>query len=387
MMENLLDKIKNKENLFITGPAGSGKSFLIKEITNLNKGLNIAITSSTGISSINIGGITVHSFLGLGIETNVEQIVSSFKFKRKLAELRILDILIIDEISMINSNLFDAIHSILCYAKQSKSPFGGIQVICLGDFFQLPPVKGDYAFKSKYWKLLNAVNINKIYRQKDKTFIDLLNKVRIGEIDEDDILRLNNKLIDKTHKFDDKLYLFPKNKEVDELNSAKFKEISENNEIKTYYMDLINTTNFTLIPDVLKLCKKSKVILLINLDLERGLVNGSVGIVKGFMGELPIVEFENGITETIKKFIWTSKDKTKRISQIPLKLAYALSIHKSQGMTLENAVIDLKNCFIHGQLYVALSRIKTLDGLYIINFDKKSIIVDEDVKAYYKTIQ
>uniref|UniRef100_A0A6C0J8I3 AAA+ ATPase domain-containing protein n=1 Tax=viral metagenome TaxID=1070528 RepID=A0A6C0J8I3_9ZZZZ len=386
MTDDVLEFINSHKCVFVNGPAGSGKSYLIKEIVKSNEGLNIAITSSTGISSTSIGGITVHSFLGMGVDTDVEQIVASFKFKQKLVDLRILDILIIDEISMISSNLFDTIHNILCYTKRSTLPFGGIRVICLGDFFQLPPVKGDYAFKSKYWSLLKPVNMNKIYRQTDQKYINLLNKVRIGEIDEDVISILNSKLIDKTHKLDDKLYLFPRNKEVDAINTIKFKEISNLNEIKTYHMDLHNTTNFTLIPNILKLCKRCKVILLINLDQERGLINGSVGIVKGFMGDLPIVEFENGITETIQKFIWTSKDKTKRISQIPLKLAYALSIHKSQGMTLENAVIDLKDCFIHGQLYVALSRIKNLDGLYIINFDKKSIIVDEDVKKYYKTI-
>tara|TARA_B100000073_G_scaffold272866_2_gene232608 strand:- start:488 stop:1732 length:1245 start_codon:yes stop_codon:yes gene_type:complete len=382
--------MENGQNVFITGGGGVGKSFLIKYFIQNNYG-NIAITSTTGISAIIIGGTTLYSYLGIGLGTSsVSKIVSNIR-KKKFYRDRWCDLhtLIIDEVSMLNPELLDKIHEIAQILRRNMKPFGGIQMILSGDFCQLPCIKSEmFCFEAESWQYIkHTVYLDEIIRQKDTDFQQCLNEIRLGNTPEN-VRNIINKRVGI--KIDKKLdikptKLYPLNRSVDSVNNKKLdKLINKNGTIFEYELEYKNHTKRKIDPEKminslpvvknLNLTEDCQVMLIYNLDIDRGLINGSRGIVTKFVDDLPVVKFMNGEEITINYHEWEIEEKGQKIvtiSQIPLRLGYAFSIHKSQGCTIDYAEIDLSNLFEYGMGYVALSRVKSLEGLFIkkINWD------------------
>jgi len=400
------------ENVFITGCGGTGKSETIKLFMTVYKNERvIGCTSTTGISALIFGGSTLHSYLGLGIGTgSVDSmsmgILRNSKLRKKWNDL---EILVIDEVSMLDPILFDKIEQVARSVRRNEKPFGGVQLILSGDFLQLPPVKSDdFCFDAKSWAkcVTHTVYLTEIIRQSDKTFQDCLNNVRLGNITKSVKKILNSRVgVEITNEYGIKpTKLYSTNASVDYINQEELDKLAGDGvEFYEYEMDhtfssgvknrkyiLEKYIKSSIVPETLQLCKGAQVMLLFNLDIASGLANGSRGIVTNFDNDLPIVKFNNGKEMIIDYHDWDIEDdgkKQMRIVQIPLKLAWVITIHKSQSMSLDIAEIELSRCFEYGQAYVALSRIKTLDGLSIINdidFDK--LIAHPKSLEYYENL-
>eukprot|EP01133_Synstelium_polycarpum_P020257 gene20257-24289_t len=381
----VLDRVLEGKNLFFTGGAGTGKSFLLRVIVGRLQALHgrsLHVTASTGIAAFNISGKTLHSFAGVGlgegeIKENLDKVMTN---NHAVKRWRAASVLIIDEISMISLKLFNMIDRIGRVVRATDKPFGGIQVIISGDFAQLPPVfKKDggsmqYCFQSTTWSTFaaNSMVLTKIIRQKDTRFIDLLNRVRFGRATQDDLDTINGVCVRPLCTQDGILptVLYPRNVDVDKLNKEQLATLDEHKQIYVA-VDVGDPVMKGKLDDltakgVLELCIGAQVMLLINLSFDDGLVNGSRGVVVGFYKDnLPIVRFQSGIEVEISTHTWSIANDTQSASrcQIPLALAWALSIHKSQGMTIDKLSISLDGVFTNGQTYVALSRAVGLDGL------------------------
>ena len=425
-------------NIFITGPGGTGKSALIKKIYlhALEHGKNIQVTALTGCAAILLGceAKTLHSWAGIGLANKpTNEIVSSIiKNSKKKANWKRVDILVIDEVSMMSKKLFDLIYQIAYEVRKDYRPFGGMQVIFSGDFFQLPPVgnrddddTSKFCFESENWNktftLENQVQLVKIFRQKDEKYTDILNQVREGRIKKSS----NNLLTKMVGKPIPENYiikptkLFPIKTSVEIINNeamsclsteiieykikkhynlpiltkmerdkrALFNHIEIENELEYLILNSNFDTN-------LKLKIGAQVMCTINvMDEIRDRIiicNGSQGIiVKIDVGlQCPVVRFNNGLEMTMGYHI-THSEKIPGIgiSQVPLILAWAVTIHKSQGATLDAAEIDVgRGIFECGQTYVALSRVKSLEGLFLTSYDPTKIKINRKVKEYYEKL-
>lgn len=401
-------------NVFLTGQAGSGKTAIIKLFyKQYSKIKKIGITSTTGTSAILISGFTLHSYLGIGIgNLSVENLYmkiknSSFIFKRWLE----LNILIIDEISMLNPDLFDKLELIARKLRNNEKPFGGIQLILTGDFLQLPCINSDkFCFEAKSWNncIDYVICLKNIFRQSDEIFQKCLNEIRIGKLTENTISilksRINVKLSSNFGIIPTKLYAL--NRDVDKENQKELdKLLLKNEDLDFYQYELeykILKKGLKFVEEkiqknciavqTLELCIGAQVMLICNLSLESGLANGSRGVVIAFDKEtnFPIVKFLSGMERIIELYTWTIEENNTKIlsiTQIPLKVSFAISIHKSQGITIDFAEIDLGNVFEYSQAYVALSRIKNLEGLSIKNLDISKIIVNPKAVEFYESLE
>lgn len=408
----------NGKNIFITGPGGSGKSHVINLFVNYYKNNvenlenKLYVTSSTGLSSLLINGITINQYSGIGTgEKDVEYYVKNIQKKKPVRERwKHTDVLIIDEISMINSKIFEKLDIIAQKIRKNSSPFGGIQIICSGDFLQLPPVKSnEFCFESFTWDITidKIFYFDKIIRQTNIEFQDVLNKIRVGKIDNDvkGVLEScrNRKLENKDGIIP--TLLFSKKDIVKKYNDAKLEELINDGkktvtynseyvfsskikeEVKSDYITLINS-QFN-IEDSIVLSKYSQVMLNVN-NLEEGLANGSRGIIIDFSeNNNPIVQFLNGKVLEIKRKDYKLEENKDSITkkQIPLIHAWAITIHKAQGMSLEYVQTDIgKSIFEYGQAYVVLSRIKTLEGLSLIDIDYTKIKANPKVINFYESL-
>ena len=391
--------ILDGKNVFITGSSGTGKSAIIKNFVKdikYKKHIKFAITSTTGTSAIIIGGTTIHSYLGIGlgrddIDVLYDKICSKKYIKKKWTQLHIL---IIDEISMLQPYLFEKIERLARMIRENDKPFGGIQLILTGDFLQLPAIKCDkFCFESETWKecIYETVYLTQIIRQSDTVFQNCLNNIRIGNLDDETLKvlesRLDKKLDNKDGIIPTKLFSLRDN--VDFVNNQELGKLAEDDrQFYSYNMEvniikkskkylLNNIRKYCNVNQELELCLGAQVMLCKNLDFEKKLVNGSRGIIIGFdRDDLPIVKFINGITQVIDFETWEIEDNDEvvaEIYQVPLKVAFAISIHSCQGSTLDYVEINLGNIFEYGQAYVALSRVKNLEGLSVSNLDPKLI--------------
>lgn len=411
MNKELKELIEKGCNIVLSGAAGTGKSYQVhKIIEKYGKDKNIALTSTTGIAATNINGQTLHSFLNLGMikSDDVKKEIARIIYNpwAKWEQVKQTDILIIDEISMCDGFLFDIVEETLREVRKSSEPFGGVQVILVGDCYQLPPVESNtkgFFFESSSYAFGNfkPVLLKKIYRQNDKKFIDCLNRIRLAEHTDNDIEFLKERQFpEMNYALLDTTCLYPTNSEADILNNYRLDELDCNSEIQLKSKDTHYTNpslmgfkkdynKFMRAPEILKLREGARVILLNNLNVKKGLCNGSIGTFRRKKGDLLICEF-NGIECSIPKAKFEIHEKSKLVferEQYPLALGWAVSIHKSQGMSLDSVAIDFSRIFAPHQAYVALSRAKTYDGLYLKNLTKNSIFIDPKVVDYMKSLE
>ncbi|WPR75208.1 ATP-dependent DNA helicase [Algoriphagus sp. NG3] len=399
-------------SVFITGKAGTGKSTLLKYFRSKTE-KKIIVLAPTGIAAINVSGQTIHSFFKIAPKLFDEDVVIQKDYKR--SELfKSLDIIIIDEISMVRADLMDAIDKALRVNRGSNIPFGGVQMVFFGDLYQLPPVVTNdlkeyfeehfgspYFFAAKVFKThsFSVIELEKIFRQKDPVFISLLNNVREGRIQGLDISTLNKRLNSNFQPLDEELFitLASTNQIADNENQRKLSLLST--PVLSYWASVegdFERKNFPT-DEELKLKVGSQVMLLKN-DPDRRWVNGSIGKVVELSPERVLVEV-NGDEYSLEQAVWESIEykydrKTKKVkpiikgsfTQFPLKLAWAVTIHKSQGKTFDKVVIDLGfGAFAHGQTYVALSRCTSFEGIVLKSQVRpRDIIVDSVVKEFMK---
>lgn len=409
-----VDRIAEGKNVFITGPAGTGKSFLLNYLKDEYKTKSLHITASTGIAAINVGGQTLHSWAGLGLgnlplnETirNILSVKGTFLRKK----LRSAKMLAIDEISMISAEVFDMLNNLLKAVRQNEKPFGGIQLILFGDFLQLPPVNREngeifFCFESEAWQeaQIETIILKDIFRQSEKDLVNLLNNLRFGELTKYDLelLRGRFKKEDPDKTFEATI-LGTHNIQVEKINLSKLDCI--NGYEKTYkakFEGKPEKIEFLrrncIVPEELTLKIGAQVMMLKNTFVKEGVINGSIGIIRSFDNKkgYPVVEFTNGALLTIAPNEWAvSKfnENTAQVEveammiQIPLVLAWAITVHKSQGMTLEKIRCNLGSAFAEGQVYVAISRVKSLEGLFIESFNINNVKINKKVIEFYKSL-
>jgi ATP-dependent DNA helicase PIF1 len=406
--ELALKYITNDENILLTGPAGTGKTALIKYFVKM-QGMyrTIATTSTTGTSAILIGGTTLHSYLGIllgtgTVENLYDRISGSKLYTNRWTKL---ETLIIDEVSMLHPQLLDKLEELARKLRRNEHAFGGIQLVLSGDFLQLPCIGTDkFCFQSKSWEKckFKIVNFKEIVRQSDPNFQKCLNFIRMGEINDFVKSILEPRVgLTLTNQYGIKpTKLYSKNVDVDKINDEELDKLAQDSRVFLKYEIKVIKYKFDadpekikkncLAPYVLELCVGAQVMLLVNLDLANGLANGSRGVIREFINECPVVTFLNGQVRIIKQHNWEIEDngvKIFDIYQIPLKVAYAISIHKSQGSSLDYAEVEIKNIFEYGQGYVALSRVKSLEGLSIISIDYNKILSHPKAIEFYKNIK
>lgn len=392
-------KILNGKNVFITGPGGTGKSFLIhKFLKEHGDNTRILLTSTTGISAVNIGGTTIHSALGLGLgDKSIKRLKTNIKSNPSyLYKWQNTNILIIDEISMMHPDLFDKIEHLARLLRENNAPFGGLQIVLTGDFLQLPVVNSSkFCFESDSWKYIdNTIFLTEIIRQEDIKFQNCLNNIRVGNIT-NEVKEILNSRVEVKLKNDYGILptcIYTTNKDVDFINEIELEKINEPNYV--YEMEIANKikigniSKFCIASPKLTLCVGAQVMLIKNLDLNSGLANGSRGIVVRFTDDdLPVVKFLNGVECVVGYSDWRYGNSVSKpeivIFQIPLKLAWCITVHKSQGLTLDLCELNLSNIFEYGQGYVALSRVKNLEGLNIINIDYDKLKAHPKALSYY----
>lgn len=393
-----LSILKLGHTTFLTGAAGAGKSYVLREYIKYLKEhkVNYAVTASTGIASTHINGQTIHAWSGIGIKSHLTAYdLDTLEEKQPLyKKWNSTSVLIIDEVSMLHASFIDMLNTLGKHMRRSDKPFGGLQVIFTGDFFQLPPVTrgvvdGDiFAFTSAAWKEARPVicYLTEQFRQDDDALTSLLNAIRSGDIEEDHYTLLESRT--KTPHKDDHIKLYTHNENVDSINEEAFQKLK--GEIRSFHMttkgkaSIVETLKKNcLAPEVLNLKIGAKVICIKNAQ-DRSYVNGSMGEVTSFDKDgSPVVILLNGKRVTILPDSWKIEEEGKvraELQQLPLRLAWAITVHKSQGMTIDKAEIDLSRAFASGQGYVALSRLTSLDGLYLKGFTKQALHIIERVR-------
>lgn len=432
--QKAIDKFINKENIFITGPGGSGKSAVIRKIVEHadKTGIRYQVCGLTGCASVLLkcGAKTLHSWSGIGLGKGAIEIVShkvaANKYKRN--NWRDVDLLIIDEVSMMSEHLIELLDMTAKKCRKNNRLFGGLQVIFSGDFYQLAPV-GDrddeskkthnFCFESPLFDQLfphdNKICFDEIFRQTDNTYTKILNQIRVGKISKKSIKTLSERVGRKYTGTDIKpTRIYPLKKLVNKLNTVSMSKLTGSErkfKIEAAPIPDINSfKELNITPDQIKseieylknnvscdktlvLKKGAQVMCVVNMEVDgssASICNGSQGVVEDFdsITGYPVVKFRNGITKLIKPHSWDSElYPNVSVLQIPLILAWAITIHKAQGASIELAEIDVGNSvFACGQTYVALSRVVSLDGLYLTSFNYKKIKVSSKVKKFYSNL-
>jgi ATP-dependent exoDNAse (exonuclease V) alpha subunit len=418
-----LEILKRGHNAFITGAAGSGKTFLLNRYINYLKRNNIeaAITASTGIAATHIGGLTIHSWTGLGVrDTLDERTVKDLKDRYYLkSRYKKAEVLIIDEISMLSGNTLDLIDFLFREFKNTNLPFGGIQTVLCGDFFQLPPVRrvnlsfggspvqtgkryrdhslfsddndSPFAFRSRAWQELGLkiCYLDEQHRQNDSDFIDVLNAIRNNAVTSRERKHLENRIESSSAKKTEQTKLYCLNADVDLENALELKKIPGKERV--YKMEARGGNNLVetvkrgcLAPEVLKLKAGARVMFVKN-NFEEGYVNGTLGVVEDLDEDRITVFASNGRRFDVGLANWIIEENGRikaEIIQYPLRLAWAITVHKSQGMSLDAARIDLTRSFEKGMGYVALSRVRSLKGLSLAGFNENALQVNEEVLTF-----
>ncbi|MEI6305025.1 MAG: PIF1 family DEAD/DEAH box helicase [Candidatus Taylorbacteria bacterium] len=425
--------LKTGKNVFVTGAAGSGKTYVINQYIKYLKSHNIpiGITASTGIAATHMGGVTIHSWTGIGISDSlsdfqVDEIAEKKYVKTKIEAAKVL---IIDEVSMLHHFRLDMVDQVLRRIKKSEKPFGGIQVVLCGDFFQLPPIsrfgepQSRFIYESSAWKhgKFTVCYLGDNYRQVNDPSLDILNDIRSGEVSEQSYELLMSRSVgnisgrresagedggesedgdseDDSSTAEDSIStkLYTHNIDVDSMNDGELIKMSGYESIyemmskgKKPLVEALKKS--CLAPEKLRLKKGARVICVKN-NFDEGYVNGTLGVIVscGF-GIDPVIhtastpDHPEGRRITIAKATWAIEDSGKilaEITQYPLRLAWAITVHKSQGMSLDSVEVDLSKSFEPGMGYVALSRVRTLAGLKILGINETALRVNPFVLEY-----
>ncbi len=391
-----LNILKSGQNVFITGSAGTGKTYLLNQYIQYLKERQIypTIVAPTGIAASHLKGQTIHSFFALGIRDSVvdngyvEFLLEKSYLKSRFKKLKIL---IIDEISMVSPEIFASMDKVLRAFKNSPKPFGGVQVVISGDFFQLPPVSREFkekrfAWQSPVWKSLELKScyLQEKFRQSDERLIEVLDDIRTGSVSEK-----SRELLDACYKKElntdfTPTKLYTHNIDVDRINLEELDKLDGKLQIFKYTSkgsakNIEKIFKTSLVLEELTL-KKDAIVIFIKNNPEKGYVNGTTGVVVGFEADIPIVKIVSGQKIRVIAEDWTIENEAGEsiatVSQLPLRLAWAMTIHKSQGMTLDAAEIDLSKTFEVGQGYVALSRIRSIDGLRLMGLNEMALRVE-----------
>lgn len=404
--EAALAMLKKGGNVFLTGEPGSGKTHTINRFTewlDANR-KRYAVTASTGIAATHINGQTIHSWSGIRIKSNLtaRQIETMLSDEYVYARLLNTDVLIIDEVSMLDAQFIDDLDAVLRAARDTLEPrpFGGIQIVFVGDFFQLPPVTKDrkmrFAFEAKSWQeaKLAVCYLHEQHRQSDQTFLQILSDMRAGTLSEYGKGFLKARMVPPKES-GVKTHLFTHNMEVDYLNNMMLGRID--GAVTTFTMRtrgipflVGKLKDSCLSPEKLDL-KIGATVMFTRNNFDDGYVNGTIGTVTGYdFNGWPIVESKSGNRYTARPAEWSFQEhgeEKARITQVPLKLAWAITVHKSQGMSLDEAIIDLSKTFEYGQGYVAISRVRSLEGLILEGMNDMVFQMHPKVVEYDKELR
>ena len=408
--------------MFLTGAPGAGKTYVLNQFVKQarQRGASVAVTASTGIAATHLNGQTIHSWSGVGVaQVMTDTLLKQIKTRRG-KRIRATDILVIDEISMMHAWLFDMVDQACRAVRRSPEPFGGLQVVMSGDLFQLPPVSNTrrdrelvapppelVAMRERYakagrnpngfvtesliWPELNPVvcYLTEQHRQDTGQLLDVLTDIRQGTVTDTDRQALDTRIGVEPAGNDVAISLYPNNRQADALNDSKLAQINEPEHRfeaeSSGQVSLIKRLKSTMLaPEMLSLKVGAAVMALRN-DTNQQYVNGSLGTVVDFVstteGEYPMVDFENGHTVIMQPAAWEMMDGETvlaSVKQVPLRCAWAITIHKSQGMTLDRARMDLRRTFAPGMGYVALSRVESMDGLYLDGINERAFLVSPE---------
>ena len=420
--QEVMDNIQNGNNVFMTGPGGCGKSFLVKQIYNwaTSQGKRVSVCALTGCAAVLLQckAKTLHSWSSIGLasgpDKDVVRRVLKVHHRRKNWEQ--VDLLIIDEVSMLSHKILSILDTIARIVRRNRAPFGGIQLLLSGDFYQLPPVgepgdenSGKFCFENPLWEDLFCrggveIMLHTMFRQTNPVYVDILNNIRAGKLTKKGFRTLQSRCVpcDRTDIRPTKL--LPLRRSVNSINHTEMEKLT--GAVKTYKMrhkkktsddtasksqvdnELKHLRNSVMVEDELVLKLGAQVMCTYNIEVEGpdSIVNGSCGVVTAFSEDgLPIVTFVNGVVRKMDFQVWASESvKGVSIQQVPLILAWALTIHKCQGASLDLVEIDVgRSIFECGQTYVALSRVRSLEGLYLSSFEPDRIRIHKKVQEYY----
>src|SRR3989344_482068 len=413
--EQALAILKTGANVFLTGEPGAGKTHTINQYASYlrTRGIEPSITASTGIAATHIGGTTIHSWSGVGIRTYLDKYaldkISTTEYLTK--RVRRAKVLVIDEVSMLGPETFSMVEAVCREIRQNNDAFGGLQVILVGDFFQLPPIvksqdenvgarlalplptqtpKARFAYDSPAWKKTNPMvcYLTEQHRQDDNNFLELLSAIRRNSFNDEHLSQLETRKITDDNMPDKAVKLYTHNLNVDRTNDAMLETFSGHPvtfTMKTKGAPMLIETlqRGCLSPYNLVLKVGAKVMFTKN-NPKEGYVNGTLGTVEAFdkFVGLPLVRTHDGRLIAVDKMDWSVEENGRpraTISQLPLRLAWAITVHKSQGMSLDEAVVDLSGVFEYGQGYVALSRVRRLKGLHLLGWNERAFQVHPEV--------
>ena len=445
-----LDILKTGQNVFITGPAGSGKTFVVNQYIKYLKEhkVPVGITASTGIAATHMGGVTIHSWAGIGVrddlsDYDIEEIAEKSYIRKRIEDTQVL---IIDEVSMLHGFRLDLVERVVRHIKAKKNtenlPFGGMQVVLCGDFFQLPPVTRENIFQaqgeflqrrfpipgenedgiqymedgqpvtkfvygSESWRSgdFTVCYLSEQFRQTDDASISILNEIRAGQVSEKSMELLRGRFREKNRSAAFETFettrLFTHNVNVDTVNDRELTKVKGTEYIyemrskgRLPLVEMLKKS--CLAPELLRLRKGARVMCVKN-NFEQGYVNGTLGTVLScgpgippVIQTTPSLEYPSGRKITIEEATWKIEDDGKilaELTQYPLRLAWAITVHKSQGMSLDSVEVDLSRSFEPGMGYVALSRVRTLAGLSILGMNETALKVHPDVLEYDAVLQ
>jgi ATP-dependent DNA helicase PIF1 len=396
--EQALSILKTGGNVFLTGEPGAGKTYVLNQYIDWlsTSQIAVAVTASTGIAATHIGGMTIHSWSGIGARDTLDQyaldyIASNEKTVRRVKKARVL---VIDEVSMLDGRILDMVETVCRTIKQSGDAFGGMQVVLVGDFFQLPPVAGRgemprFAFESRAWESSHFVTcyLTEQHRQEDDLLLGLLGAIRRNDVEESHYTLLGEQT-EIGYPDIEPTKLYTHNSDVDTVNLAHLRSLAGQG--RTFAMESLGNKQLVeqlvkncLSPQALELREEAMVMCTRN-NFEAGYVNGTLGRVMKFDRDdgYPWIMTSDGREIKMMPQSWSIEEDGKvkaQITQVPLRLAWAITVHKSQGMSLDAAEIDLRNAFTYGQGYVALSRVRSLRGMKILGINERALVVDPRV--------
>lgn len=408
-LDAALPSLDAQVNAFLTGAAGTGKTTALKQLLKRWKGRNVALTATTNCAAKNMTAITgvdaytIHAWSGIDTMETYEKAIHHIKGRNKAALDRIakVDVVVVEEVSMLPAHVLEVLNHVLQHVKENDLPFGGIQFLFVGDFYQLPPVEGRFCFEWDKWRdhVPLTIFLQKVHRQKDDAFVAMLNEVRSGLLSDETVQQLKAKVVADPWAEELPVALFPTNQAADSINSYRYAGL-EGLELR---FDVaasagkkptraLKAALDKLLDEMparrsLKLKVGAKVICVANVN--ENVVNGSLGVVTAFSGGMPAVKFSHG-TEVVAPYKWEAMVEGRMVSaaQIPLQLAWGITIHKAQGMTLSHGGVDVgRSVFAPAQTYVALSRFPALDKCVLFAFDPKKIMTDPSVVSFYANLK